>query len=78
MNDKVNEIKYKVFEVLKDYYPTEASNALSAILAAILSTYCRENGVKCEPVLRDLFADIENLTKYLIKDHENEEIKVKI
>lgn len=75
---KINEIFDKVIEVLKCYDPTEASCALSDILASMISFHCIDTGADYNQLLKDLQNDIKNLTELYINARENGLIKAKV
>lgn len=77
-NGKVDEIYSKVINILRPYHPCEATNALSEVLGAIMAMYCLEEGIDCNDILKDLFADIKGITQRHIKENKNVEIKVKV
>jgi len=77
-NEKINTISSKVIDVLKPYYPSDSFNALSNVLSAILAAYCIDENVDLEPLLKDLFSDIRNITDIHIKAINNRQIKVEI
>ncbi len=49
-----------------------------ATVSAILAAYCIDENIELEPLLKDLFSDIRNITDIHMKAINNRQIKVEI